>query len=111
MTTIHYALNNPDREMDPGTEPDRAECIQTLRRAIDIARFICALVDEDISEDPIVTADRFLIDLHLEGRCTGSEPISYGWTAAPCYPEHDASSTAGSPLQPASQLAKSPGRH
>ena len=80
MTTIHYALNNSDREVDPSTSRDRPECIQTLRRAIDIARLICALVDEDISEDPIVTADRFLIDLHLEGRCRGSEPISYGWT-------------------------------
>ena len=50
-----------------------------MRRAIDIARFICARVNEDTSEDPIVTADRFLIDLHLEGRCRDSEPISYGW--------------------------------
>ena len=80
MTTIHYGLNNADREMDPSTSRDRPECIQTLRRAIDIARFICARVNEDTSEDPTVTADRFLIDLHLEGRYRGSEPISYGWT-------------------------------
>ena len=55
------------------------EYIQTLRRAIDIAGLICAGVDEDIAEDLIVTADRLFIDLHLEGRCRGSEPISYGW--------------------------------
>ena len=35
-------------------------------------------MEENNSEDPIVTSDRFIIDLHFEGRCRGSEPISYG---------------------------------
>ena len=80
MTTIHYALNDLDREMDPSTTRGRSECAHTVRRPIDIARRICSDMDEHTSEDPIVTTDRFIIDLHFEGRCRGSEPISYGWT-------------------------------
>ena len=37
-------------------------------------------IGESTSEDAIVTTDRFFTDMHLEGRCRGSEPISYGWT-------------------------------
>ena len=88
MTTIHYALNDPDREMDPSTGRARSECTQTARRAIDIARRLCSGIDEDISEDPIVTTDRFIIDLHFEGRCRCSEPICYGWTKDFEHPHH-----------------------
>ena len=80
MTTIHYELSDPDRAANPGTDLGRSECDQAMRRAIDIAQHICAQIDEDTSEDPIVTSDRFIIDMHLEGRRRGSEPISYGWT-------------------------------
>ena len=80
MTTIHYELSDPDRLANPSTDRGRSECVQAMRLAIDIARHICSGIDEGISEDPIVTSDRFIIDLHFEGRCRGSEPISYGWT-------------------------------
>ena len=51
-----------------------------MRRAIKIARHICSGIGESTSEDTIVTTDRFFTDLHFNGRCRGSEPISYGWT-------------------------------
>ena len=80
MTTIHYGLNDSDQEVNPSTDRGRLECAQTMRRAIEIARNICSGIGESTSEDTIVTADRFFTDLHFEGRCRGSEPISYGWT-------------------------------
>ncbi len=80
MTTIHYGLNHFDQEMKPCTDLGRLECAQTMRRAIEIARLICSGIGESTSEDTIATADRFFIDLHFEGRCSGSEPISYGWS-------------------------------
>ena len=80
MTTIHYALNDLDRGMNPSTDRGRLECAQTMRRAIEIARHICSGIGENSSEDTIATTDRFFIDLHFEGPCRGSEPISYGWT-------------------------------
>ena len=80
MTTIHYGLNNFAQEMNPSTDRGRLECAQTMRRAIGIARHICSGIGESTSEDAIVTTDRFFTDLHLKGRCGGSEPISYGWT-------------------------------
>ena len=80
MTTIHYALNDLDRAMDPSTDRGRSECANTVRRAIDIALRISSGIDENTSADPIVTTDRFIVDLHFEGRCRGSDPISYGWT-------------------------------
>ena len=66
--------------MNPSTNRGWLECAQTMRRAIEIARHICSGIHENSSEDTIVTTDRFFIDLHFEGRCRGSEPISYGWT-------------------------------
>ena len=80
MTTIHYTLNDPDQGTNPSTDRGRLGCAQTMRRAIEIARYICSEIHESTSEDTIVTTDRFFIDLHFEGRCRGSEPISYGWT-------------------------------
>ena len=80
MTTIHYELNDPDRAINPDTRRGRSECVQAIKRAIDIAKRICSEIDEATSEDPIVSSDRFIVDLHFEGRCRGSEPISYGWT-------------------------------
>ena len=80
MTTIHYALNAPDQVMNTSTDHGRLECAQVMQRAIEIARRICSRMDENISEDPILAADRFITDLHFEGRFRGSETISYGWT-------------------------------
>ena len=80
MTTIHYGLNNLDQEVNPSTDRGRLECAQTMRRAIGIAQHICSGIGESTSEDTIVTTDRFFTDLHFEGRCRGSEPISYGWS-------------------------------
>ena len=80
MTTIHYGLNDFDQEVNPSTDRGRLECARTMRRAIEIARHICSGIGESTSEDAIVTTDRFFTDLHFEGRCRGSEPISYGWT-------------------------------
>ena len=80
MTTIHYALSDLYQVMNPSTDHGLLECAQTMRRAIEIAGRICSRMDENTSEDPILTADRFITDLHFEGRCRGSEPISYGWT-------------------------------
>ena len=80
MTAIHYELSDPDRAANPSTDLGQSECVQAMRRAIDIAQHICSQIDEDTSEDPIVTSDRFIIDMHFEGRCRGSEPISNGWT-------------------------------
>ena len=88
MTTIHYALNDLDQLMNPSTDHGRLECAQAMRRAIEIAGRICSLIDENTSEDPILTADRFITDLHFEGRCRGSEPISYGWTKDLDPPHH-----------------------
>ena len=87
MTTIHYGLANFDQDRNPSTDRGRLECAQTMRRAIAIARHICSGIGESTSEDAIVTTDRFFTDLHLEGRCRGSEPISYGWTKDfyPCH--------------------------
>ena len=80
MTTIHYTLKEPNQGTNPSTARGRLECAQTMRRAIEIARYICSGIGESTSEDTIVTTDRFFVDLHFEGRCRGSEPISYGWT-------------------------------
>ena len=88
MTTIHYALNDPDQAMNPSTDHGRLECAQAMRRAIEIAGRICSRMDENTSGDPILTADRFITDLHFEGRCRGSEPLSYGWTKDPDPPHH-----------------------
>ena len=79
MTTIHYGLTNSDWKMDPSTDRGRLECARTMRRAIGIARQICSEIGVSTCEDAIVTTDRFLTDMHLEGRCRGSEPITYGW--------------------------------
>ena len=80
MTTIHYELSAPDRAINPDTHRGRSECVQAMKRAIDIAKRICSEIEEDTFDDPIITADRFIIDLHFEGLCRGSEPLSYGWT-------------------------------
>ena len=80
MTTIHYGLNDFDQEVNPSTDRGRLECARTMRRAIEIARQICSWIGESTFEDTIVTTDRFFTDLHFEGRCRGSEPISFGWT-------------------------------
>ena len=88
MTTIHYALSDLDQVMNPSTDHGRQKCAQAMRRAIEIAGRICSLMDENTSEDPIITADRFMTDLYFEGRCRGSEPISYGWTKDLDPPHH-----------------------
>ena len=80
MTTIHYELSAPDRATNPDTHRGRSECVQAVRRAVDIAKRICSEIEEDTFDDSIITADRFIVDLHFAGRCRGSEPISYGWT-------------------------------
>ena len=71
MTTIHYTLNDLDRGMNPSTDRGRLECAQTMRRAIAIARHICSGIDENSSEDTIVTTERFFTDLHFEGSLQG----------------------------------------
>ena len=74
--------------MYPSTDHGRLECAQAMRRAIEIAGRICSQLDKNTSEDLILTADRFITDLHFEGRCRGSEPISYGWTKDLDLPHH-----------------------
>ena len=88
MTTIHYELSHPDLAINPNTDRGRSECARLARRAINIAKRICSEIDEGAFDDPIITADRFIIDLHFEGHCRGSEPISYGWTMDFEPPQH-----------------------
>ena len=80
MTTIHYAINTPTLHYQPDTNEGRLRCEEGIEKAINTAVQICLAVGETTSRDAIITADRYLVDLHLTGECRGCEPISFGWT-------------------------------
>ena len=64
----------------PDTNEGRLRCEEGIEKAINTAVQICLAVGETTSRDAIITADRYLVDLHLTGECRGCEPISFGWT-------------------------------
>ena len=70
--------------MTPQHSPDsidgRLRCEQTIERALKTAIQICSSVRETTNRDVIITTDRYLVDLHLTGECSGCEPITFGWT-------------------------------
>ena len=80
MTTIHYAITTPTPQHQPDGEEGRRICAQTIEEAINAAMRVCSAVQEKTTTDFIATADRYLVDIHLNGECQGCEPISFGWT-------------------------------
>ena len=80
MTTIHYAITTLTSRHQPDGEDGRRRCAQTIEEAIKAAKHVCSVVQEKITTDFIATADRYLVDIHLNGECRGCEPISFGWT-------------------------------
>ena len=80
MTTIHYGINTPSTKHQPDTNEGRRSCEEAIEKALSTAVQICSSVHETTARDAIITADRYLIDLHLTGDCRGCEPISFGWT-------------------------------
>ena len=51
MTTIHYALSDPNPMTDPGTDRGGAECARLARRVIHIAKRICSEIQDDRSSE------------------------------------------------------------
>ena len=51
MSTIHYALSDPNSMTGPGTDRDRPECARIARRAVDIAKSICSEIRVDRSSE------------------------------------------------------------
>ena len=80
MTTIHYAITTPTPQHQPDGEEGRRICARTIEEAINAAMRVCSVVQEKTTTDFIATADRYLVDIHLNGECQGCEPISFGWT-------------------------------
>ena len=80
MTTIHYALEAQTGNPKPDDNESRAECDQFMRQAAAAADIVCSSVGVDTASDLIITADRYLIDIHLGGDCVGCEPLTFGWT-------------------------------
>lgn len=49
-------------------------------RAIDIAKIYANAMGEPYTIDEMHTEQRFMVDVHFTGRCTGSEPLEYSWS-------------------------------
>ena len=70
----------PTLQHQPDGEEGRRICERTIDRAINAATRVCSAVQVTTTTDFIVTDDRYLVDIHLNGVCQRSEPITFGWT-------------------------------